>query len=425
MTLMWIRLAARVGKSQVSRNFSWMLVTYAFRAGSQVAYFVLIARALDVEEFGAFAACVAMASLVAPFATWGSGYLIVRDVSRNPVRFAVAWGNGLVVTIILGTTAAVGVSAVASLILKPSLGFADCMLIAISELIFANVVLIATQAYIAVDKHWGSALVTAAILICRLLGAAWFCFYGEGDLGLWCLVYVLASGVAAVFSFTYVSRFIGRPRFDRERARSDLVSGFHFAFSLSSQTMVNDLDKLLMARFDSLAATGIYAAAYRVVGVAFLPVFALMATLFGRFFKAGAAGGIAGSVELARKVLPFSAVMGISCSALLYLGAPIVPSLLGVEYRDSVEAIQLLSLVPFLKSLHYFAADALSGGDRQRVRMTIQICVVIFNAVSTTILIHLYSWRGASLASVMTEALLVFSMWSAALTISRREAISG
>jgi O-antigen/teichoic acid export membrane protein len=221
-------------------------------------------------------------------------------------------------------------------------------------------------------------------------------------------------------SLLYVRVLLGRSRVRLAEFRDEARQGFFFAASLASQTLFNDLDKAILARMDSLLSTGIYTAAYRIVGMAFLPIFALMSATFGRFFKSGQKG-LEGSVRLACRIIPYSATIGLLASVGLYLFAPLVPVVLGQGYVNSVDALRLLSIIPFLKSLHYFAADALSGADLQGVRTFLQAFVVIFNVVTTVALVARASWRGAAWASVLTELLLVVVMWGAALLLRRRE----
>ena len=45
------------------------------------------------------------------------------------------------------------------------------------------------------------------------------------------------------------------------------------------------------------------------------------------------------------------------------------------------EALRWLSLLPLLKTLHYFAADSLTGAGFQGIRTTVQVGIAIFNVL--------------------------------------------
>ena len=104
----------------------------------------------------------------------------------------------------------------------------------------------------------------------------------------------------------------------------DLREGFYFSTSLSAQTIYNDVDKTMLARLATLDAAGIYAAAYRLIDIAFLPIRALLAAAYPSFFRHGE-DGIAGSLGFARRLMPkplmYSAVVAVGMT----LAAPLVP----------------------------------------------------------------------------------------------------
>src|SRR5919204_217727 len=85
----------RLSSSSLARNAGWMLLAQIGRVVCQAGYFVLIARGLGAHGFGAFAAALALVSLLAPFAALGSGDLLTMHVARDPQSFRSEWGNAL------------------------------------------------------------------------------------------------------------------------------------------------------------------------------------------------------------------------------------------------------------------------------------------------------------------------------------------
>jgi O-antigen/teichoic acid export membrane protein len=97
-------------------------------------------------------------------------------------------------------------------------------------------------------------------------------------------------------------------------------------------------------------------------------------------------------------------------------GAPLVPHILGHQYADITSALRWLALLPVLKTLHYFTADALTGAGHQRLRTFIQIGVAVFNVLINLWLIPAYGWRGAAWSSIASDGLLALSLL---ITITR------
>jgi O-antigen/teichoic acid export membrane protein len=163
------------------------------------------------------------------------------------------------------------------------------------------------------------------------------------------------------------------------------------------------------ARLATLDAAGVYGAAYRLIDVAFIPVRALLSATLPGFFRTGA-GGLQASMRYGRrmlmKVLPYSLFAFAACM----LGAPLVPHILGRQYADVTEALRWLALLPVLRTLHYFVADALTGASHQGTRTLIQIGVAAFNVLVNLWSIPAYGWRGAAWSSIASDALLALSL---------------
>ena len=135
----------------------------------------------------------------------------------------------------------------------------------------------------------------------------------------------------------------------------------YFGAGLSAQTIYNDIDKTMLARMSTLDATGIYGAAYRLVDVAFLPpVRSVLNAAYTNFFRHGQQGIATKIYSYAKKLLPKMVGYSLLAFAGLFIAAPIIPIVLGGEYSRTVEALRWLAVLPLLKTVHYFFADALT-----------------------------------------------------------------
>jgi O-antigen/teichoic acid export membrane protein len=202
--------------------------------------------------------------------------------------------------------------------------------------------------------------------------------------------------------------------------KPEIAQGFSFSISSSSLTAYNDIDKTLLARLSTLEATGIYAAAYRFINIAFVPTHSLLVASYPVFFRRGAVG-IGGSLSFAKRLAP--PVIVYSCVVVigLLILAPVAPYILGNEYNLAVEAIRWLAPIPFLSAMHYLAGDILTGAGSQGVRSGIQIMAALFNVAMNLWLIPMYSWKGAAWSSLASEALLALSLWGVIFFYRRRQ----
>jgi O-antigen/teichoic acid export membrane protein len=116
----------------------------------------------------------------------------------------------------------------------------------------------------------------------------------------------------------------------------------------------------------------------------------------------------------ARSLIAKTVIYGAVASAGLWLTAPILPYILGNQYLAVVSAVRWLALIPLLRCIHSFMADALSGAGLQRIRTGIQVLVALINIGLNAVILPQYSWRGAAWTSLGCDGLLVVLFWSTA-----------
>ena len=402
------------------KNTAYMAVGQIGRLGIQAAYFFLMARALGPRQYGAFAAAAAAVAIAYPFVGNGSGNLMVKRVARDPQLLPECLGNALLMTLISGLLLSVLVVPACVLLLAHVVPLSVILLVAASDLVVYRFMDVACLAFQAVERLGWTANLNLFASLMRLAGIAIVVLLRRPTLVAWCVAYLLSSAVCALAALYCVFSRLARPTFSGlSRIRGELREGFWFYTSISAQTIYNDVDKTMLARLATLDAAGIYAAAYRLIEVAFLPVRALLAAAYASFFRHGEQG-IAGSLGFSRRLVPkplaYSAVIAIA----MILAAPLVPRVLGAEYARSGEALRWLSLLPLLKTIHYFAADALTGAGHQALRTLLQVVIAGFNVLINLWLIPTYSWRGAAWSSLASDGLLALALWSCALWLRAR-----
>jgi O-antigen/teichoic acid export membrane protein len=409
----------KIGSSALARNTVWTLLGQGSRLLIQGACFVLIARSLGASNYGAFVGAVSLVAVVAPFATWGFGNLLVQNVARDPASFCEWWGNSLVMSFVSGAVLLGGVAGVAHLVMPATISIGLILLVASSDLLAARITDLSCLAFQSMEKMGWTANINIAFSVLRLAGAiAVMVIWRHPTAWQWGAFYCATSFVSAVFSVVVVIWRLGKPKVNPARLASGLVEGFHFATGLSAQTIYNDLDKAMLSRLSTLDATGIYGAAYRFIDVAFLPVRSLLWSASPEFFRAGK-HGIQATVDYMKRLLPKAVLYAVLIFLILDLSAPLLPRVLGPEYARSVGALRWLALIPIIRTVHTFYSDALTGAGHQKLRMSLQVFVAVANFLINLWVIPAYSWRGAVWSSLASDFLLLVMVVSATTFLSR------
>jgi len=400
-------------------NTAWMCVRSGLRILLHGAYFVIVARVLGAAGYGEFIAVAALAAMLAPFAGFGTGNLLVRNVSRDPATMAESWSTALVTTGVSGlllTTALIALAAYA-LDGTPVLVVA---LVGVADLVFAPFSDICGKAFQAhqrldvtagLDTMLSAAKAIAALVLLVVAASPTAVTWG------WC--YAAANAIAAMVAIAIVYARYAQLR------RTFCVSiraareGLYFALSQWAQVFQKDIDKMLIVKFSGLQAAGIYAAASRIVEIAFTPVYSLLAATYPGFFRHGAAG-LKATIVFARPIALGGALYGLVTGLAMALTAPLLPSVLGDSFAGSVEAMQWLALLPLLRALHYVGGDVLTGAGFQRLRTCLQILAGASAVGMAVWAIPFYSWRGAACAALASNVLLVVASWAAIAVMRRR-----
>jgi O-antigen/teichoic acid export membrane protein len=403
------------------RNTLWMAGGFGVRALFQFLYFVLLARALGPAEYGAFVGVLALVMFLSPFASWGSGNLLIKHVARDPSRFSERWGAALATTLLSGSLLVLLAMLITGLVFGWETALRLALPIALGEMLGTCLSGVASQAFQAVQRMQGTTAIWAGMALARLVGVlVLMALPWKASAFLWAWVYAVSGVGFGMLSVLWVNAALGRPRLSLRPMRGEWREGFYFAVSLSSQGAYNDMDKALLSRMVSDTVAGIYGAAYRLIDAAFIPVRALLYASYPRFFQEGGKGLASAGLFARRLLLPaFIVIFGVAVA--LGVLAPWIPEVLGEDFRVSSEVLLWLLPILFFRVLHYLPADALTGSGYQGLRTAVQLGVAGLNLALNLWLIPLWGWKGAVMASWISDGILALALWILLMVLSQRE----
>jgi O-antigen/teichoic acid export membrane protein len=412
---LWKQLTHKFTCSSWATNTLWMLLSQGLKLVLQGTYFTIAVQALKPEQYGTFIAATALVEIVSPFSTLGAGDVMIKEVARDRASFPKYWGNALFLNFLSATILICALALVSPIVLPKDFPIEYIVIAAITNLIFGRLIDLSGNAYQSVSNLKRTAQLQIIPHILRAGAAIAMVQLVPNPKAIdWLIFGLISIGLAGILSVICVHLELGAPQFNWRVRKAELLEGSYFAVGLSAQSIYNDIDKTMLARLATLEATGFYAAAYRLLDMAFVPVRSLLASSYSRFFEAGKSG-VRGSLTVAKTILPI--MLGYSAIAAmgLMLCAPIVPIILGAEYGSTVEALRWLAPILVFRALQFIAADTLAGADLQSHRSAIQIAIAILNVGLNFWLIPKFStapWKGAMWSSLVSDSLLMVSLWS-------------
>jgi O-antigen/teichoic acid export membrane protein len=395
-------MTVRRPRRDLAANTVWsaldelMLVT-----GSIVGLLVLVPR-LGAEQYGAYAALFALMGPVTALAQSGVPLAVFDHAVRQHEPIAAVARSCLLLSCIVSAVTVVPVAVVA-VALFDDLAVSTVVLLVAAEVVVQSVWVTLT-AIVQVAHSYRIGVVLTLLALDRV------------ELGWLAVGLLLTSSVrtAAVLVWVHRSHLIDRGASRVERAH--LRSAATYATAIGATIVHTDGDKVVLEASGYRNDTGVYAAGQRVVALAMLPLNALASSSHFAVLRTSVRS------DQRRTALHLSAVgaiYAIPAALLLVVAAPLVPTLLGDDFAESVDVLRVLAPVVILRGLTVFPANGLLALGRNPLRSQLAVAHAVVAVGGYLLLIPSRSWHGAALVTLVTEAMLLGSSWVALIGAQR------
>ena len=392
------------GRRRVAANAAYLLATNVYRILLNMAIFFVIARVLGAEELGRYAFALSYATLFSVAVHLGLNDLIIRQVAVNkddgPLYFTVAVAVKLVMGVLVtaATAVTIGVSG------KPTAVQELVLAAALMTSFVAGVETVVVAFFYAYERM--SYVLVLGVLKVTLnavvgIGAALAGFGARGIL--W--GFLAVEALVAAFAFFWVRRRLGI-RFTRPPARaftSLLWRSLPFGLNGVFITLYMQLHYSLLSFFVGDAATGIYAAAAKLVTfLCFIPS-ALTQALYP-YLSRLAADANADPGKAAARSIRYLALLSFPAAIYIFLRAgAIIDLAYGAGYGEASRLLAVLALtLPFVFA-SYPAAVALNAVRKERANTAVAAGGAAVNVAANLIMVPLWGPLGAAVAFVATE----------------------
>lgn len=412
---------SRLRQSALAKDSFWMLSSRGLNIFIQAAYFVILARTLGPEEYGVFVGIAALTSMINSFASWGSSQILTKHVALDRSVLKYYWGNALATIFFMGTVLTLLFVVIGPIISRGNFPAIVIALIFIADLIGFNVSQAANSAFIVCGKARVAAFTSILVGITKLVAAVLLALiFSEVNAVQWGYLYCVSTTLPALLSIWMVTAWLAKPTFSWPRLQKELLQGFYYSISQSSDFVNENIDKIMLASVATLQATGLYGAGFRIVTVFKIPIISVAGASFPRFFQHGAEG-IKGSFRFAKRLMPTAFGYGLATALIIFLIAPYIQNLIGEEYADVDTLLRLVAFLPLVVALQILGGDTLTGANYQSYRSSVQVFSAGLNIVLNIWLIPLYSWYGAAWATMASESAKVVGTFAIIFYLLKRD----
>ncbi len=350
-----------------------------------VAYFVAVANALSLEEFGLFATASATGVVLSRLAGFGFISPLYRTATVRP-RLIGAFTAGFAVAFM----ASLPLVLIAALIFY-QLVFADGMSLAaflfvmVAEILFWRLLEVVIIVNNGLTRFGRGAFLTIFGTAIRGIVAVGFVFLGNHDLLAWTMLYAAANA----FSFLFAAIFF-YPKVRLRWTPKAYFGRMRDAFSVSAAEVLfylqMELDKILVLAVGGETTAGLYAIIMRLVDLTAMPIRAFNTMLVQFMMKKR--GGVAAFKTRALIELAIAAISTIGIVALVIL-LNIAPGILGSSITKASGFLVLVLFVPAFRNLVEYHAELLYAREQTTARAIILGLVGLLKAALLILLLKL------------------------------------
>ncbi|MEZ5230342.1 MAG: polysaccharide biosynthesis C-terminal domain-containing protein [Acidimicrobiales bacterium] len=218
------------------------------------------------------------------------------------------------------------------------------------------------------------------------------------------MVNLVGAVVVSAATTGWVVRSFGWPRLSIPTTTADYRQGGAIALGQTSTSVSAGIDQTLLLRAGFERDNGLYGVGVRIVSYSLLPASAVTTTIYPEFFSKGAEG-IEATVAFARRMAKPMVTYGLVILPPLWIGALIVEWLLGNDYDGVAVVIWSMSGFPVLRIMQSLMGDALKGVGRFGAVSGAIMVTALTNVVLNLWWIPEHSWKGAAVATYVSELL--------------------
>lgn len=391
-------MLARLFKNALSLMIAGVVDKFSY-----VLFFAIIARKLSQTDFGAYNLILTLVFIGGLLSNFGIEYVIVREVAKNRDQATSLFRSSLAITACLSLLAWPIIIGLAYALDYPP---RVITLISWSGIVFLFTGLSKTASAIlkAFERMEIFALISSFISLLGLILGITALWLG-GEVAALVGVLVITEALKALFVIRVVHRHFTALgwQIDRALVSQILRQMIPFALLMAYGILMRRTDMLLLGWLKPLDDVAVYGAAGKFADFLGLFSSSLVGALYPAF-SARLAGSREDSWQLYTDSIGIFGILGFGALfSILILAEPIVALLFGQTYIVGADAVRWLALA-FLFSVLSGPVGTLllAAGDQMTKLLIMSVIVLSGNIVLNLLLIPVYSYNGAALATCIS-----------------------
>jgi O-antigen/teichoic acid export membrane protein len=397
-----------VNQKQLISNTSCAFLSHAIRLLANFLVFVIIARAVGIEEFGKFTFAFTFATMFLYMANFGLDKLTTLEISRDRTFLGQYYGSVMVTRVLLSLITLLLTWMVINAMHYPEDTKALVYILALSVML--NSFIMSFNAVFQGIEKLKYETIVAFINNGLLLILTSVALKLGGGLIAVALIF-LSSRVTGFFAALFIHKSkVGKINlsFQYQVCKDIILKAWPFAFWSISTVLLYNIDTVLLSYFKGDYVVGLYQPAIKIISA--LTVIPLM--LDNSFFPVLSRlhDQKESFDDLAKKLNSILFLIGVPLmSGIFVLADKMIIIIYGEKFLESAIVLQILSLVLLLRFSIKAHESMLIALGKQKSIFYIILSAIILNVVLNILLIPIFGMMGAAISSLTANIVIIAS----------------
>jgi O-antigen/teichoic acid export membrane protein len=368
---------------------------------------ILIARYLGVNDYGILGFAISLTGLISFTMDWGINTYIVRHVSTDYDSTPKYIGNAIPLKGIFSIFSFLLTLVILVLMKSDELTITITLLFLI-EMIIKSILDLMNGCFQAYEKgkYQGIANIIVNLILLVFLLISIFSDFGIYGIA---ISYIVANIIGLIYAYYILNKHIAKPRFEFDKAFCKKITLLSFPFAIGGilYGIYYSIDIIMLTNLIGSYATGIYNATYKLIGVLTLFYSIYTAVIFpimSKFYKNDKQLLLI-SFEKSIKYL-LLVIVPMAIATTLY-SSDIIQLIYGHQYDNASSVLSILIWTVCLLFISGACNSLLNASYKEVSVAKIYLIAAVFNIVLNFFMIPHYSYDGAAITTVLSDALIV------------------
>ena len=394
---------------KIAKNTLFLLVSQIISYILAFFYMIYIARYLGADGFGTLSFAIAFTGIFSILADLGLNTLTVREIARDKSLTGKYFSNVVLMKTFLAVLTFGLMAVIINLLGYPQEVINVVYFVALYSILttFYGIFNSIFQAYEEIEYQSIGQVISNVLMFTGVLIGIYYAFNVLG----FAFIFFISSVISLIYIFlVYIWKF---PHYKMQINwsfwKSTIKEALPFGLTGISGMVYTYIDSVMLSLFQGNEVVGWYNAAYRLIlALLYIPI-TINITLFPSMSQFHISSKDSLNL-ITEKYFKLMVITGIPLgAAVTILADNLIILIFGYGYLQSIVALQILIWTTVFTFIGAAFIRLLEATNRQLIMTKVSAICVVVNIVLNLILIPSFSYVGASIATVVTEIILVGS----------------